>query len=343
MTDPIPVLQAALNLSHKSLELDKNGQTMDAIASYYDTMALLDKSITLLAKRPASSSQAALDMILEKKIKYSKRVTMLLDVVGQGGIYEVAALRQNRAASTAPPPVPQKRVENYQFSDFHTSFLASIKPRDSTWNPYTQDPLALPFERLQRIAMSIRYGAFLTPSLYICPDVWCQTGLKFDNAELKQSAIQMLGKPLAKLVSIQQSDAQLLNFSLFTVSVDEFVQDMGQVRAILAKKIKYLDPLAEGKEDANYSLPSWAKIPSVFKSDKSVSYKSTLLAFLEQSSEVFLYWLSKHSKHPQTAVIRNVLGKISEFYEAIVLSIVLHDLDAASQRFVKKMKRIVMP
>ncbi|KAJ3340902.1 hypothetical protein HDU91_000784, partial [Kappamyces sp. JEL0680] len=175
MTDPIPVLQAALNLSHKSLELDKNGQTMDAIASYYDTMALLDKSITLLAKRPASSSQAALDMILEKKIKYSKRVTMLLDVVGQGGIYEVAALRQNRAASTAPPPVPQKRVENYQFSDFHT-----------------------------RIAMSIRYGAFLTPNLYICPDVWCQTGLKFDNAELKQSAIQMLGKPLAKLVSIQQ-------------------------------------------------------------------------------------------------------------------------------------------
>jgi hypothetical protein len=53
--------------------------------------------------------------------------------------------------------------------------------------------------------------------------------LKFDNAELKQSAIQLLSKPLGKLQAIQQSDGKLVNYSTFVTAIGEFMQDMEQV------------------------------------------------------------------------------------------------------------------
>jgi hypothetical protein len=110
--------------------------------------------------------------------------------------------------------------------------MNAFVPATTSWKPYTTDTLTLPFEKLDRLSLSIKYGAFITESLYISPDVWSQTGLKYDNAELKQSAIQLLSKPLVKLLLIQQNEKNS-NSGLAAVAIGEFMQDMEQVRSVL--------------------------------------------------------------------------------------------------------------
>jgi hypothetical protein len=108
--DPIPLLQQALNESHKSLELDKNGKIEEAIYGYYKTLELMDKSIELLTKRPSRSSRAAMEMILEKKYKYSERITLLMNAGGQ-----YTPTKEGKR----PAPPAKSRIENYQFTDFN--------------------------------------------------------------------------------------------------------------------------------------------------------------------------------------------------------------------------------
>lgn len=107
--DPIPMLQYALDLSLKSLKHDKGGEYGVAITCYYETIACLDKAINLLAKR--HSSHQAIDMILEKKLKYSKRISQLLQL-REEGLYSLEKVDL--------PKSIHPRNENYQFQDFHT-------------------------------------------------------------------------------------------------------------------------------------------------------------------------------------------------------------------------------
>lgn len=107
--DPIPMLQFALDLSLKSLKHDKAGEFGLAITCYYETIACLDKAINLLAKR--HSSHQAIDMILEKKLKYSKRISQLLQL-REEGLYSLEKVDL--------PKSIHPRNENYQFQDFHT-------------------------------------------------------------------------------------------------------------------------------------------------------------------------------------------------------------------------------
>jgi hypothetical protein len=112
--DPIPILQSALVLSHKSLEFDKHGNIKGALESYYQTMAELDKAIrVLMKKRP--SSKAALDMILAKKLKYSRRVTQLLEMNDQVGLYSL-----DRYQVSLPRAKLIQKSDNYVFVDYHT-------------------------------------------------------------------------------------------------------------------------------------------------------------------------------------------------------------------------------
>ena len=82
------VLQMALSSSKKSLELDISGQIFDAVEKYYDTLALLDKAIFILACQERSKNgQIAMDLIIEKKMKYSQRISYLLEEIGDYGVY----------------------------------------------------------------------------------------------------------------------------------------------------------------------------------------------------------------------------------------------------------------
>jgi hypothetical protein len=110
--DPIPMLQQALDLSLKSLKHDKAGEFGPAVTCYYETLSCLDKAINLLAKR--HSSHQAIDMILEKKLKYSKRISQLL-ALREDGLYSLEKVEL--------PKSVQPRNENYQFQDFHTVLI----------------------------------------------------------------------------------------------------------------------------------------------------------------------------------------------------------------------------
>jgi hypothetical protein len=116
--DPIPLLQYALDLSLKSLKHDKVGEIGLAITCYYETITCLDKAINLLAKR--HSSHQAIDMILEKKLKYSKRISQLL-LLREEGLYSLEKIELPR--SVLP------RNENYQFQDFHTVLFIVLHDR----------------------------------------------------------------------------------------------------------------------------------------------------------------------------------------------------------------------
>jgi hypothetical protein len=111
--DPIQMLQQALDLSLKSLKHDKVGEFGLAITSYYETISCLDRAINLLAKR--QSSHQAIDMILEKKLKYSKRISQLLALRDEG-LYSLEKVELPKSIHT--------RNDNYQFQDFHTVLFA---------------------------------------------------------------------------------------------------------------------------------------------------------------------------------------------------------------------------
>lgn len=255
--DPVPVIQAALHLSHRSIQFDRTGDWEAAVKAYYETMTLIDKAISIIAT--TDNPQIPLDRILKKKLKYSRRVSKLLD--------------SNRTKSVylKVPVVGKSDILPYAgFVDFHASFLTSIARRRSIWVPYSTDPFIYPFERLARIALSIKTGAYLTETLYVCADVWAQTSLKVDQEELKHSAFTMMQKPLLTLYAIQRvlayltkSDPQMADLQPFFNLFGELMTDISLITALLSKKLKYL-PSAN---DDSVSVPSWAKI-SFFKPAK---------------------------------------------------------------------------
>jgi hypothetical protein len=71
-----------------------------------------------------------------------------------------------------------------------------------------------------------------------------------------------------------------------------------------------------------------------------LSYYKVALQFLEISLSLFLKWL-EIPKHPLMEQIRATLHKVIQFYEKIILFIFNSDLEVASTRYLKKLKRII--
>lgn len=69
----------------------------------------------------------------------------------------------------------------------------------------------------------------------------------------------MLVKPLTKLKSIQQADPQVVNMSLFKVSIGDFLVDLDSCRGFLLKKLKYLE-----NDFTAGDVGSWAKLSGTF-------------------------------------------------------------------------------
>jgi hypothetical protein len=81
-----------------------------------------------------------------------------------------------------------------------------------------------------------------------------------------------------------------------------------------------------------------------FKPTKQNAYLVALQGFLEQSASLMLFWLKQTNGthvHLEAQGIRNALIKAVEFYEQVILSMCLYDLDILFPRFIKRMKRVV--
>lgn len=164
--------------------------------------------------------------------------------------------------------------------------------------------------------------------------MWSLAGQKIEFVDIKIQALQMLQKPLLKLLAMQQNDPDLQNVINFRELMTDFFNDLDGTRTHLSKKLRYLVQRDESKLTTAFNKFM------TFKVQKHANFRGVLGSFLDMSASLFLFWMQRADGHPNEAMIRSILAKVVEFYDEVVLQMCQHDLDMLMARFVRKMKRV---
>jgi hypothetical protein len=221
-------LQEALDISYKGLAADNAGDIPTALQCYARVIETLTDILFYYNKQRTPDSQSKKMILESKRTKYIQRVNVL---------WELIPVEQKVYFGTKVP-VPtgaKKALHSHAFTDFTTSYVnvISMDPLLDVFVPYSVDPMVATMERVQRIAQSIKYGAYYTPELYIPADLWSIAAHKIENVDTKSNAIQMLQKPLARLRSTQQADPSIANVMMLKQSLGEFDLEVAQVRTFI--------------------------------------------------------------------------------------------------------------
>ncbi|KAJ3258834.1 hypothetical protein HK103_003216 [Boothiomyces macroporosus] len=225
-------LERALEESYKGLNADVENDFKTAINCYNSVIDTLTQVLFYYNKQSRRRTltleiERKRKLIQAKRDKYISRVSILWPQLDS----EDKVTLGKQHSSLAPKG-------SHHFVDYNQSLLNVLRI-DALPDDYSHDPLIAPMEKLHRLAISIRHGAFVQPELYVPADVWSQP-IKIADFEVKEEAMQQLHKPLSKLKSIQQNDPYIANINLFKQGVQDFMAEQDNCRAFLSKKLRYL-------------------------------------------------------------------------------------------------------
>ncbi|KAJ3323449.1 hypothetical protein HDV06_001726 [Boothiomyces sp. JEL0866] len=317
-------LERALEESYKGLNADVENDLKTAINCYNSVIDTLTQVLFYYNKQSRKRTltleiERKRKLIQSKRDKYISRVSILWPQLDSED--KVTYGKQTSSLATKG---------SHHFVDYNQSLLNVLRI-DALPDTYSHDQLIAPMEKLHRLALSIRHGAFVEPDLYVPADIWSQP-IKIPDFEVKEDAMQQLQKPLSKLKSIQQNDPYISNINLFKQGVQEFVAEQDNCRGFLSKKLRYLT-----NEDPRFKV-------TIFKKS-SGQYRNNLLIFLDQSSSILLFWLNKTvgpNRHPEYVLIRSTLARVVEFFDSIILAMCLHDLEYLLSKFIKPLTTFVV-
>ncbi|KAJ3270489.1 hypothetical protein HDV01_007796 [Terramyces sp. JEL0728] len=303
LNNPVEIkeaLERALEESYKGLNADVQNDLKTAVNSYNSVVDTLTQVLFYYNKQSRKRTltleiERKRKLIQSKRDKYISRVSILWPQLESED--KVCYGKQSTSLALKG---------THHFVDYNQS-LVNILRIDSLPDSYSQDQLIAPIEKLHRLALSIRHGAFIEPGLYVPADVWSQP-IRIPDFEVKEEAMQQLQKPLSKLKSIQQNDPYITNINMFKQGMQDFMAEQDNCRAFLS----------------------------------SGQYRNNLLLFLDQSSSILLFWLNKTAgpnRHPEYILIRSTLARVVEFYDSIILAMCLHDLEYLLTKFIKRTKK----
>ncbi|KAH6560994.1 hypothetical protein BASA62_010157 [Batrachochytrium salamandrivorans] len=195
-----------------------------------------------------------------------------------------------------PKSPPSVHHHSRTAASFELSFLNIMRhdmSRHPLPSPLSSNPLLRPIQIMQRLAMSMTHGEFLTLQLYIPADVWVQPGGKVSFLDLKYHSFNQLWAPLDRLRSAQQNDPDMIDMPSFNKAVEEFEVAIDAIRALLSKKLKYLTPEEDSRASSSFldtpvshdSVTSLSNPPSTGR-DRLLSWSNKFQKSLEKFKSV---------------------------------------------------------
>ncbi|KAI8898412.1 hypothetical protein BC833DRAFT_590058 [Globomyces pollinis-pini] len=231
-------LEIALEYSHTGLKADDQGDYEAAVTAYQKVILTLTDVLfdynKDIRKTNSLDSKKKRRLIKEKRDKYINRLNVLWESIPYHCKVSLSTLLCRPGQTSAN--------RTHHFVDYQTSLtnVLQIDSRKEVIPVYSSDSYISTFEKLGRISQTIRHGSYVDDSLFVPPDVWSCGWQKIDSIEIKQTAIQLLTTPLAKLTSIQQSDAHLSNLLKFKQALSEFLNSQEQAANFLVNGFRLI-------------------------------------------------------------------------------------------------------
>jgi hypothetical protein len=121
--------------------------------------------------------------------------------------------------------------------------------------PARTDALHAPFRILHTIAGSVRVGSFLSPTLFLRPELWAQAGSRLPGMALKKEALTLLAAASTRFQTVLTMDS--------SASPTQFQRELLAFLTVLVSVQQIMQPLAHtGRKPKAPSAPAAAVIPN---------------------------------------------------------------------------------
>lgn len=215
--------------ANAGLEADKGGDLQNALSNYSKVISSLLDILYYYYKTPNSNKKQA-EILEEKRDKFLARVSALWQILDTRQKYEYGMVQK---------PIGKKKQRELHpvlFTDLNTSFLniVNINMNLESFKKYNeQDEMISVMEKVERLAFSIKFGAFIKQDLFVPSDVWLLPLSRLENVEVKQNALQQLTLHLSRLEAVSKIDPQLKNIPLLRQTIRDVLPEFEQTKQAL--------------------------------------------------------------------------------------------------------------
>lgn len=311
-------LARALVCAQNGLDADEQGSTEDALAFY----RIADKLIARVLESGGDVvSGKDLKVLQTRGSQYHRRIEVL-DRLQQRGA--------DKSKKSLSDPIPEEDT-NGLFLAMPTGVVPSAPPSEVVHRA---------FWLMRIMEKTMRTGAYITPRLYITPDVWLESGVDINGLKYKYTGCNSILIHIQKLSQFKVEDTKTLNKEL-----GDFLVVLRGVQVDLASKMTFIaKPQAEGKETAKPKVGNKTMVRlknKIFKeqlgADTQTKYISVLSKLLKESlvlEEWFDHFLAQEGDLDAQVALK--LRKVGEFYFSVVCAFVVRDFNQLVKRYMKK-------
>ncbi|TIA91772.1 hypothetical protein E3P99_00929 [Wallemia hederae] len=229
---------------------------------------------------------------------------------------------------------------------------------------YHMDPTRRPFQLMKLLAKSIREGAYISPRLYVSPQIWLDSRnvIKLNYIEVKVKSLETILEGLFEIYTVgKRFVASQVEDEVFLNSLWEFNRVLDEVQSQLHKKLDLnsysghsFSPTAPTNAKSNNSVGNWtSKLSrSLGVSNGRKSEEGWLYAYIDLLNKVFVnaqvldvhlgylrndvYELYKDSTTEIRSSIEKSLVYSSTVFSRSVCKFVLADLDVLIGKWTKR-------
>ena len=215
-TEVMQQLSDTIITANAGLEADKGGDLPNALLNYSKVIASLLDILYYYYRTPHSNKKQA-EVLEEKRDKFLSRVSALWQILDAKQKYEYGQIKVQKKFK-------QRDLHPVVFTDLHSSFLniVNINMNLEQFKRYNDiDDMIATMEKVERLASSIKFGAFIKQDLFVPSDVWLLPLSRLENVDVKQTALTNLTPYLSKMESVAKMDPQLKNIPLLRQTIKD--------------------------------------------------------------------------------------------------------------------------